>query len=307
MTAPPESPRFSVIVPTFNRADTVVRSLEFLTRQTFADFETIVVDDGSTDHTAAAVKAVDLEQLSYRWQPNGGPSMARNTGAEMATGEYLAFLDTGDLPHPDWLAAVDAMTRAYHCDVVSCGADFTRDGVVMRTVLPRRLGLGAGRVIAYFRAGCFAVRRDRFWAVGGFDTALRFSEVSELGMRIGQSVSGQTNAVTHVARSLISVELPAGEGFGGLSTSFAYSDERRLQTAEYILDKHRVVMERAPALRQTYLRVAGVAAARLGRFSRARGFFTRAWRAQPRDLRELLRAAATTIPGLRSRLWPPVG
>ena len=296
-----------MIVPTFNRADTLVRSLEALTRQTFGEFETIVVDDGSTDDTATAVKAVDLERLSYRWQPNGGPSVARNTGAEMATGEYLVFLDTGDIAHPDWLTALDAMTRAYGCEVVSCGADFTRDGVVMRSVVPRQLGLGAGRVIAYFRAGCFAVRRDRFWAVGGFDTAMRFSEVSELGMRVGQSLSGQANAVTHVARSLVSVELPAGDGFGGLSTSLAYSDERRLQTAEYILQKHHAVMERAPALRQTYLRVAGVAAARLGQYSRARGYFTRAWRAQPRDGRELLRAGATAIPGLRSRLWPPIG
>ena len=78
---------------------------------------------------------------------------------------------------------------------------------------------------------------------------------------------------------LVSVELPAGEGLGGLSTSLAYSDERRLQTAEYILDKHHEVMARAPALRQTYLRVAGVAAARLGEFTRARGDFTSAWRA----------------------------
>ncbi len=85
----------------------------------------------------------------------------------------------------------------------------------MRTVLPRQLGPGAGGVIAYFRAGCFAVRRDRFWAVGGFDPAMRFSEVSELGMRLGQSLSGQANAVTHVARSLVSVELPEGEGLGG--------------------------------------------------------------------------------------------
>jgi hypothetical protein len=300
-------PRFSVIVPTFNRADTIVPSLDSLVKQTFSDFEVIVVDDGSTDDTAAAVETVQLDRLSYHWQPNGGPSVARNTGADRAAGEYLAFLDTGDVADPDWLSAFDTMIRAYGCELVSCGVDFTRGGLVMHTVLPRQLGPGAGQVVAFFRTGCFAVRRKRFSAVGGFDPALRFSEVSELGMRLGQSLSGQTNAVTHVARPLVSVELPVGEGLGGLATSLAYSDERRLQTAVYILDKHHEVMARTPALRQTYLRIAGVAAARLGQFATARGYFTSAWRAKPRDVRELLRAGATAVPGLRSRLWPSIG
>ena len=94
-------------------------------------------------------------------------------------------------------------------------------------------------------------------------------------MRLGQSLSGQANAVTHVTRPLVSVELPAGEGLGGLSTSQAYSDRRRLETAQYILQKHAAVMDRTPSLRQTYLRVAGVASARLGEFGRARPLLRR--------------------------------
>ena len=222
---------------------------------------------------------MELDRLTYHWQPNGGPSVARNSGAEMATGEYLAFLDTGDVADPDWLAAFDTMIRGTAARSCRVGST-SHAGEGMHTVLPRQLGPGAGHVIAFFRTGCFAVRRERFSAVGGFDPALRFSEVSELGMRLGQSLSGQANAVSHVARPLVSVELPEGEGLGGLSTSLAYSDERRLQTAVYILDKHHEVMARTPALRQTYLRIAGVAAARLGQFTQARGYFTSAWRAE---------------------------
>jgi hypothetical protein len=295
-----------VIVPTFNRADTVVTTLAALGEQTSNDFEIVVVDDGSTDDTAAAVKGLGHDRLTYRWQPNAGPSVARNTGAEIAVGEYLVFLDTGDRPHSEWLAGFDTMIRAYGCAVVSCGADFTRGDTLVRTVRPRQLGPGAGRVIAFFRAGCFAVRRDVFWEVGGFDPALRFSEVSELGMRLGQRLSGQTNAMTHLMSSLLSIELPPGDGRGGRATSFAYSDQRRLETAEYILAKHQSVMAGAPRLRQTYLRIAGVASARLGAWARARGFFIAAWRAQPHDVRELFRAAATAIPGLRTRLWPSI-
>lgn len=306
MSTTEDPPRFSVIVPTYNRADTIVDTLESLGRQEFRDFEVTVIDDGSTDDTAEVVKSVELEHLTYRWQPNSGPSVARNLGAESAAGEYLVFLDTGDEARRDWLASFDKMIRAYGCSVVSCGVDFTRAGVVERSVAPRKLGAGAGGVIALFRTGCFAVRRTLFADVGGFDPVLRFSEASELGMRLGQALSGQANEVTHISRSLVSIELPPGDGRGGTATSLAYSDRRRLETAEHILEKHREVMAATPRLRQTYLRVCGVASARLGDFDGARRYFLRAWRAQPREVRELLRAIATCVPLLRSRLWPPM-
>jgi glycosyltransferase involved in cell wall biosynthesis len=296
-----------VIVPTYNRADTLITTLQSVREQSFTDVEVLVIDDGSTDETRARVEALHLPRLIYEWQANAGPSVARNRGAELATGEFLAFLDTDDVVHADWLATFDTMIRAYGSELVSCGADFTRDRAVLKSTAPRRLGPGAGGVIAFFRAGCFTVRRDRFDAVGGFDPVLWFSEVSELGMRIGQSLSGRANAVTHVTRSLVSVELPAGDGLGGRSTSNSYSDQRRLETAEYILEKHAAVMERTPTLRQTYLRVAGVASARLGSYRSARRYFLKAWGARPRAGRELARAAATAVPGLRTRLWPSMG
>jgi hypothetical protein len=225
----------------------------------------------------------------------------------MSKGTFVVFIDTGDQAHPDWLAGFDLMIRAYDPLIVSCGADFARDGTVVRTVLPKQLGPGAGRVIAFFRTGCFAVRRDLFREVGGFDPVLRFSEVSELGMRLGRAASSRPNAVTHLARSTITVELPSEAGVGGRSTSLAYSDERRLETAMYILAKHHDVMAATPHLRQTYLRVAGVASARLGDHAGARRLFLQAWRADPRSVAELARAVATAVPGVRDRLWPAKG
>lgn len=302
-----EPPRFSVIVPTFNRAGSIAHTLESLRVQSSVGAEIIVVDDGSTDDTADVVKRLEIPRLRYEWQPNAGPSVARNRGAELAVGRYLAFLDTGDVAHPDWLEGFDTMFRAYGCSIVSCGADFVRHGQVVRTVLPRRLGPGSGRVVGFFRAGCFAVTKELFDQVGGFDPVLRFSEVSELGMRLGQAVAGRAGAATHLARSTVSVDLPPIEGRGGRATSLAYSDQRRLDTAVYILDKHREVMAATPSLRRTYLRVAGVAAARLGSYGRARRFFLDAWRAGPRELGELARAGATCVPGLRERFWPAHG
>jgi glycosyltransferase involved in cell wall biosynthesis len=294
-----------VIVPTYNRASTIATTLRSLHDQEFGDFEVIVVDDGSTDDTEEVVKRAEVDRVTYRWQPNSGPSVARNLGAELATGDYLVFLDTADRAHPDWLAGFDELIRTHGARLVSCGVDFTRDGEVVNTRSPRRLGPGAAHVTALFRTGCFAVDRALFAEVGGFDPELWFSEASELGMRFGRTLVARGEDPAHTPRSLLSIELPPDAGPGGRSSSLAYSDERRLRTAEHILAKHHDVMASAPKLRQTYLRIAGVASARLGRSSDARRYFLRAWKARPTDVRELLRAGATIVPPVRTRLWPP--
>ncbi len=96
----------SVIVPLFNKAATVVRSLESIRSQTFEDFEVIVVDDGSTDSSAQCADAF-LENGDDRFrlvrQANAGPGAARNRGAAEAKGDLLAFLDADDEWLPDFL------------------------------------------------------------------------------------------------------------------------------------------------------------------------------------------------------------
>ena len=299
------TPRFSVIVPSFNRRDTIGPTLESLRAQTMQDFELVVVDDGSTDGTEEYVKEFGFDDLHYHWQTNAGPAAARNKGAELARAEYLAFIDTGDVAKPDWLASFDKMIRAYGCSFVSCAGDFTRAGRPIGQVSPKRLGPGSGRVVALWRTGCFAVRRGLFLEVGGFDPVLWFSEVTELGMRLGQSISGQPGVITHITRSLVAVELPLEEGRGGRAQSLAYSDRRRLETAQYILEKHERVMNATPRLRQIYLHICGVAYARLGDYAEARRFFWQAWLSKPSTVRELARLAVAFVPAVAKRVWSP--
>ena len=100
------APEVSVVVPTFNRIDTLPEVLDALARQEGApSFEVIVVDDGSTDDTArwlAARPADDLPLRTLR-QENRGPAAARNAGVAVARGEWVAFLGDGIVPekgHP---------------------------------------------------------------------------------------------------------------------------------------------------------------------------------------------------------------
>jgi len=100
---PQRAPLFSVIIPVFNGADTVAQAIESVLAQTCSDFELIVIDDGSSDDSAAVVAGF-AQRLRYQYQPNSGVSRARNHGAELARGEWLAFLDCDDCYFPDRLA-----------------------------------------------------------------------------------------------------------------------------------------------------------------------------------------------------------
>lgn len=87
----------SVIIPTYNREETVTRSIDSVLEQTFEDFELIVVDDASTDDTTTVIDQYDDPRIQFiSHEENRGGSAARNTGIDRAEGEYIAFLDSDD-------------------------------------------------------------------------------------------------------------------------------------------------------------------------------------------------------------------
>ncbi|HEX2591119.1 MAG TPA: glycosyltransferase family 2 protein [Rhizomicrobium sp.] len=95
------TPFFSVVVPAYNRAHVLERSLRSVLTQTFQDFEIVVVDDGSSDNPRAVVDAIGDPRIRFLHQENQGGAAARNTGIDAAIGRFIAFLDSDDifLPH----------------------------------------------------------------------------------------------------------------------------------------------------------------------------------------------------------------
>ncbi|KAF3885339.1 MULTISPECIES: glycosyltransferase family 2 protein [Nostocales] len=96
-------PTISVIIPAYNAEHTILQTIESVQRQTFSDFEIIVIDDGSTDRTLEVLNAIADSRLKIFSYDNGGLPVARNRGMARATGEFLAFLDADDLWSPDKL------------------------------------------------------------------------------------------------------------------------------------------------------------------------------------------------------------
>ena len=94
-------PFFSVIMPTYNRADFFSAAIDSVLSQSFNDWELIIIDDGSTDNTKDVVSTYDDPRVHYHYQDNQERSVARNNGIKQAKGEWICFLDSDDtyLPH----------------------------------------------------------------------------------------------------------------------------------------------------------------------------------------------------------------
>jgi len=184
-------PRVSVIIPAYNEAARHLEdSIKSVLEQTFTDFELILVDDGSTDHTSSLAAGYG-DALRYKWQPNGGLAAARNTGIEEARGEYIAFLDADDLFLPNRLASqVPLLDENPNIGLVYGQALVFGEGKSNEYLLPETGKLAGGDIFEslYFEnvipVLTVLTRRSILEDLGGFDENTPATEDWELWLRI---------------------------------------------------------------------------------------------------------------------------
>jgi hypothetical protein len=203
-----EWPRFSVIIPTFNRATLVLEAVHSVLAQTYDNFELIVVDDGSTDDTVERLRRIADRRLSVVTVPHGGVSAARNAGLAVASGALVSFLDSDDLWLPDKLAAeVDVLRRHPEVGVVFGDlekydggrhvASFMRSTDVFSKRLPRARSdalfvLSPRQMFLCLlqevpvKTPAMTVRRDVLEVAGRFDERWTSSEDWELLLRLAR-------------------------------------------------------------------------------------------------------------------------
>lgn len=185
--------RVSVVIPTFNGAHRIGRTLRAIQAQSFkGDVEVIVVDDGSRDATAAIVAAFrDVKLLS---QPNQGPAAARNHGAKAATGDILLFTDDDCVPEPDW---IERMLEPFR-DLATAGAKgayLTRQKELLARFVQAEYEDKYARMarhasIDFIDTYSAAFRREVFLQFGGYDTSFptACAEDVELSYRMRRHV-----------------------------------------------------------------------------------------------------------------------
>lgn len=110
-------PFFSIVIPSYNRSEMIVKTIESVLRQTYTDFELIIVDDGSTDNTEEVVSAIKDSRLQYIKKQNGERAAARNFGAAMASGQFVNFFDSDDIALPNHLQEAHSLLSK-HTDAV---------------------------------------------------------------------------------------------------------------------------------------------------------------------------------------------
>jgi glycosyltransferase involved in cell wall biosynthesis len=106
-------PFFSVVIPTYNRAEFISKTIDSVLRQSDGDLEVIVIDDGSTDNTEEVVSAVADPRLRYHRKKNEERAVARNTGTALAKGKYVTFLDSDDLLYEQHLQVAREVIDKY--------------------------------------------------------------------------------------------------------------------------------------------------------------------------------------------------
>ena len=191
MTQPP-SPKVSVIIATYNRADLLPRAINSVLSQTFEDFELIIVDDCSTDSTLKVIRSfADPRIREVQSARNMGQSRARNTGIDIAQGEYVAFLDDDD----QWVESKLARQARILDESGPCvGLVYTWFDIIEADTEIRRIG-GRGTISGDILGNligwdmpaspsAYLVRAEAVRQIGGFDESLRMAEDRDFLLRI---------------------------------------------------------------------------------------------------------------------------
>jgi glycosyltransferase involved in cell wall biosynthesis len=265
--------------------------------QTIEAYEIVVVDDGSTDRTVDVIPGLMDARVRYRRQDNAGASVARNTGASMAQGRWLVFLDDDDEVRPTWLAGLRNTITPQHA-VVCCAAEHVDlETGSTKIVSARDMGPAYDGFVALFDTGTFAVRRDAFESLGGYAVGLSTGTHKEFALRLLPLCTKQGWSVGSTGEVLVRVNQRRRE-------TRARSHPRNLyEGAVYLLEHHGARLARSPALLASRYGVAGVNAARMGDFADARSMFTRAIRAEPRRFVHYGRLALSLVPPAGARIW----
>lgn len=184
----------SIIIPTFNRANTISRAIRSILAQNFSAIEIIIVDDCSLDNTEEVVNTFADEKIRYiKLEKNGGASRARNKGVQEAKGNLIAFLDSDD----EWL--MDMLNKQLSilelnpdCDAVIAGFIRYYKGIPEYISAPQSMVsseyLISELIIRNFvSAQSLMLKKSCFLALGGFDENLSHYEDKDFGIRLLQN------------------------------------------------------------------------------------------------------------------------
>jgi glycosyltransferase involved in cell wall biosynthesis len=187
------APKVTVVIAAYNAERFIRQTLDSVVAQTLHDVELIIVDDGSTDGTAAILSAIDDRRLRILRQPNSGVSAARNAGLALARAPYIFFLDADDVLFPDALqrmvATLDANPDrvacfAHHIRIAEDGAELSRRADLPVKMFPASDTLRNLVTKNFIVCGAICIRTEAARRVRGFNPDLKWGEDWEFWCRL---------------------------------------------------------------------------------------------------------------------------
>jgi len=278
-------PDISVIIPTFNRKDSLSTAVDSILNQTFHNWELIVVDDGSTDQTRELMMSFLLDsRIKYLYQENAGVSSARNHGAKKANSEWLIFLDSDDELTKNALMHFNDHINSGpdHLLFIAGNSQINSSSRVVK--LPKK-----GEYYPYL-SGTFCLNKGVFLKVGGYDPRFLFSENTELFHRIRLD----STKVCYLSE----VSLIYNENSNGGSKNL----QNMIDSNLLFLEKHENTM--ADHVKYLYHQIIGVNQMRFCRYSEARKHLWKAYKLKPTKMMTLGRLLISNIPPLAQILYP---
>jgi glycosyltransferase involved in cell wall biosynthesis len=273
-------PKVSVIIPAYNVAPYIGETMESVFAQTFADYEVIVVNDGSPDtEDLERALARFIDRVSYIKQENRGASAARNTGLRAAQGEFVAFLDADDLWLPNYLDEQTKFIRERHCDLVCADAEVFSDAAheektYMETLMADAPTTGDVTFLGLLSAeqslitSGIVARRELVFDVGLFDEALRNSQDFDLWLRLARNGA----RMAYQRRTLLRYR----SRNNSLSGDEVNVHRRELRVLEKVERSYNLSPAERPEVVSVIERRRAILEFELGKLYLARGEFTRA-------------------------------
>lgn len=212
-----QEPTVSVVIPAYNAAGFIEKTLDTVRAQTYTDHEVVVIDDGSSDKTASVAQAYltrhGMRGMVLR-QDNRGIAAARNAGMRASAGTYVALLDHDDLWYPEKLAAVVAeFGRHPDADLVCHDEKITREGSVVRVSRRRRPAgsiyeslLFDGNILS---PSASTFRREHALTLGGFDERAEYLTVEDYDFWMRFSLAYEIRFLGRVLGEYVLVERAA--------------------------------------------------------------------------------------------------
>lgn len=185
--------KFSVVIPLYNKADYILRAINSVVKQSYSDFELIVVNDGSTDNSLSVISCVDDTRLKVLNQKNQGVSVARNNGAELSASDFLCFLDADDEWDSDHLEKIENLISRYPDAGFYATGHKVKEGSIVNNA-PSYFSSGfQGYVEDFFyislsgsiaNSSKVAICKKKFFEAGGFPVGVEVGEDLFLWIRL---------------------------------------------------------------------------------------------------------------------------